>query len=107
MLEHRRGNGALVACRAATAPSAVLAADFDRRCDRRAYVPPQAHSARFGRGRSFVVDPPAANEIIGAMEIQALAKDLSADDAATRTAAAEELAKLADGAQPAAVALVK
>src|SRR5437016_5913107 len=41
------------------------------------------------------------------MEIQALAKNLTVDDAATRTAAAEELAKLADGAQPAAVALVK
>jgi HEAT repeat protein len=41
------------------------------------------------------------------MDIQALAKTLSADDSATRIAAAEELAKLADGAQPAAVALVK
>jgi HEAT repeat protein len=41
------------------------------------------------------------------MDIQTLAKNLSSDDAATRIAAAEELAKLADGAQPAAVALVK
>jgi HEAT repeat protein len=40
------------------------------------------------------------------MDIQALAKNLSSDEAATRIAAAEELAKLADGAQPAAVALV-
>jgi HEAT repeat protein len=41
------------------------------------------------------------------METQALAKNLESDDSATRVAAAEELAKLADGAQPAAVSLVK
>src|SRR5262245_949175 len=96
-----------MACRTAATANAVLAADHDC-CDRRrADCSSKVTSAGFRCRCCPVVEPPAANGIMERMEINLLTKDLASDNPGTRVAAAEELARLGESAQTAAVPLVK